>query len=98
MTVGDDKDRSRSHKELFIEAIETLTALVAETKKVSSTFVGRHYLPFMLEMKRRGFTEAFGNLVLYTSGDHSVKPWLDANKEKMSEFLAWAKAYRPPAN
>ena len=91
----DEKDKNKTSKELFVEAIDTVIGLVSDDKKLSSTFVGKKYIPFMREMKAKGYVEPFAYMVLYLSGDTTTKPWLAANDTKLSEFLKWADAYRP---
>jgi hypothetical protein len=96
MMVGkDEKDKNKTSKELFVDAIDTVIAMVSEDKKLPSTFVGKQYLPFVKEMKAKGYVEPFAYMVLYLTGDRSTKPWLAANDAKLSEFLKWAKTYRP---
>ena len=96
MMIGkDEKDKNKTSKELFVEAIDTVIGLVSDDKKLSSTFVGKKYIPFMREMKAKGYVEPFAYMVLYLSGDTTTKPWLAANDAKLSEFLKWADAYRP---
>jgi len=96
MAAKDEKDKGKTRKELFIEAMDSLISMLGEDKKLSNTFVGKQYVPFMLDMKKHGHLEAFGNMVLYISGDGSVQPWLAANDAKLYEFMTWAKAYQPP--
>ena len=91
-----DKDKKKTDNEMFVDAISTVIALVAEDKKTASTFVGKNYIPFMVDMKKNGHVEVFGYLVLYLSGKEDAMTWLKSNDAKFGSFLAWAKDYRLP--
>ncbi len=98
-TIEDKKDANKSPNVKFVDAIGTIIALLAEDKKVKSTFVGKNYVPFMMEMKKLGHVEAFGNMVLYINDNDNADAakWIKANDGKLSAFITWAKAYRPSA-
>ncbi len=92
----DKKDKNKTEQELFVDGLGTLISILAEDKKLRSTFVGKNYIPFMTEIKKRGYLEVFGYMVLYINGDQAAKPWLVANDEKLGAFIKWAKAYQQP--
>jgi len=94
-TVKGKDDENKSENEMFADAVSTLIALVAENKSVKSTFVGKNYVPFVSEMKRRGYSDVLAYIVLYHSGSESAKTWLGANEGKLKEFIAWSKTYSP---
>jgi tetratricopeptide (TPR) repeat protein len=91
-----EKDKNKTEDEMFVQGIETLIALLAEDKKLASSFVGRNYVPFMVDMKKRGHIDAFSHVVLYLSGKKDALAWLKKNDAKLEEFRSWAKAYRLP--
>jgi hypothetical protein len=78
-----------------VDAVGTVISMLEDDKKLQSAFVGKTYVPFMVDMKKNGHLEVFGRVVLYVSGDTSVRPWLAANEQKFAAFLSWAKAYQP---
>lgn len=98
MTVSGDKDedKNKTTEEKFASAVNTFIALLVEDKKLSSTFVGKNYIPFMAEMKAKGYADVFAYLVLQQSGNENARQWLLQRKEKLAEFLIWSKAYAPP--
>lgn len=93
-TIKGEKDKNKTDDELFVDAIGTLIALVDEDKKLKSSFVGKNYVPFLSDMKKRGYAEVFGYMVLLISGKSSAESWLRSNDAKLGEFLAWAKSYQ----
>ena len=95
-TVKGKEDEKKSDDEMFVDAVGTMIALVAENKDLKSTFVGKNYIPFVTELKKRGYAEVVGYLVLYHSGTESAKTWLTTNDAKVREFSAWARAYANP--
>ena len=95
-TVKGKDDEKKTENEMFVDAVGTVIALVAESKDLKSTFVGKNYVPFVAEMKKKGYEEVLGYIVLYHSGNASALTWLNANEAKLKEFVAWSKAYSLP--
>lgn len=93
-TVKAEKDAEKSESEIFAEAVDTLVALLAEDKKLASTFVGKTYIPFMVEMKKRGFTKTFAYLVLQQSGNKEAEKFLIDNAEQTLAFMNWARTHQ----
>ncbi len=92
-TVKEEKDKNKSESEIFAEAVDTLISLLAEDKKLQSTFVGKTYVPFMVEMKKKGFSKTFAYLVLHQRGDKEALKWLVENEQQTINFIKWAKSY-----
>jgi len=67
---------------------------LAEDKKLSSTFVGKTYVPFMVDMKKQGFSKTFAYLVLQQNGNKDALKWLVENNESFVNFVSWAKSYQ----
>lgn len=89
--------KSLTAEEKFAGKIETLIGfLETGDKKNQSTFVGKNYFPFMLELKKRGYAKHFAYLVLFQSGNASAEKWLNDNNQKTIEFINWAKSYQSP--
>ena len=92
----DDKDVKKTDAEIFVDSIDTLISLLSEDKKLTKTFVGKNYVPFLVELKKNGYVKPFGYIVLYLGGNPEAKKWLDSNGAKLSEFTKWAKVYQIP--
>lgn len=92
-----DKPQTKglSDEEKFAGRIEALVTFLDGDKKNKATFVAQNYLPFMKEMKARGFVKPFAYIVLANVGNPEGLKWLGENKPQMVEFLAWAKSYQP---
>ncbi len=74
-----------------------LTQLAArDLSKDRATFSGRHYLPFFVELKKRGYVEAFVNWAIQRSPVEGPRLWLQANQPKAKEFLDWVNHYEWP--
>lgn len=95
-TIDDKKSEKKSENEKFIDAVDTVITMLGEDKKLKSTFVGKTYVPFMMEMKKSGHVAAFGNMVLYIRNNKNADAakWIDSNGSKLEDFLRWAKAYQ----
>jgi tetratricopeptide (TPR) repeat protein len=96
-TVKNEKDEKKSEEQMFADAVGTLIALVEEHKEIKSTFVGKNYVPFLSEMKKKGFSDVLAYIVLFHTGNENAKTWLGENETKLKQFLAWSKSY-PAAN
>jgi len=93
-TVKGEKDEKKTEEEIFADAVGTLIALVEEGKDIKSTFVGKNYVPFLSEMKKKGYADVLAYIVLFHTGNPKAKTWLGANETKLKEFIAWSKSYQ----
>lgn len=96
VTARGDDDKNKTDNQMFIEGLGTVISLLSEDKKLASTFVGKHYVPFMKDMKTLGHVETFGNMVLYLKDNRNADAakWINTNEAKMAAFLDWAKKYQ----
>ena len=93
-TIKGKEDKNKSEMEMFADAVDTITGILTENKKLASTFIGKTYLPFMTEMKKRGFIKHFAYLILQQNGSKEAEKWLIADADKTAEFINWAKNYQ----
>jgi tetratricopeptide (TPR) repeat protein len=92
--VKSDEDKKKTKQELFADSVSTLIAFLEEDKDLRKTFVGKNYIPFMSELKKRGYVKHFAYLILQQNGDQEAEKWLLANGDKSMEFFEWAKNYK----
>jgi tetratricopeptide (TPR) repeat protein len=62
----------------------------------ASSYVNRHYVPFFLELRRKGYVEPFVYWASQRAPVPIVNEWLRANEMRVREFLGWAEAYSWP--
>jgi hypothetical protein len=100
-----------SHQKLLVQLDERVPELQALLEQVDGflaqvaardlsaerSFVGRHYLPFFAELKKRGYVEPLLNWSIQRSPVQGARQWVQANQPKVREFLDWAQAYKWPA-
>lgn len=93
-----EENKNKTEEEKFVDKVNSLIGFVeADAKKNKSTFVGKNYLPFLSEMKRKGYVEAFAYIVLANSGNEKAAKWvLTDNPQKAVEFTNWAKNFQLP--
>lgn len=94
-TIKSEKDKNKSEAESFADGVDTLIALLSENKKIASTFVGKTYLPFMVELKKQGYVKHFAYVILQQNGNAEAEKWLIDSGPKTLAFLNWAKSYQP---
>ena len=92
-TVRGDDDKGKSDNQMFIEAIGSVIAILAEDKKMQKTFIGKNYVPFMSDLKKNGHIDALGNMVLYIRDNKNADAakWVAANDANLSAFLKLGK-------
>ena len=62
----------------------------------ASSYVNRHYLPFFVELRRKGYVEPFVYWASQRAPVPMVGDWLRANEARVREFLEWAERYSWP--
>ncbi len=62
----------------------------------ASSYVNRHYVPFFVELRRKGFVEPFVYWASQRAPVPMVGDWLRANETRVREFLEWAEKYSWP--
>jgi predicted ABC-type ATPase len=92
--VKSEKDKDKTENEIFAEAVDTVISLLEEDKKLKSTFVGKTYIPYMVEMKKQGFSKTFAYLVLQQNGNKEALKWLVENEQQNVKFINWARSYQ----
>ncbi len=93
-----EENKNKSVEEKFVDQIESfISFLASDLKKTKSTFVGKKYIPYMLEMKQRGYVKPFAYLILQQNGNENAEKWMLNNSKQTIEFINWAKAYQLPA-
>jgi tetratricopeptide (TPR) repeat protein len=90
----------KSDAERLASQMETVISILSEQneKKKQATFVHRFYVPYFVEMKQKGHTEAFTYNALRGSGLPGVREWLEANSGRVMQFLIWSKNYQWPSD
>lgn len=62
----------------------------------ASSYVNRHYVPFFLELRRKGYVEPFVYWASQRAPVPMVSDWLRGNEARVREFLEWAEKYAWP--
>ena len=90
----DPKKKDLTPEELFADRIETVTVMLDDKeKKNASTFVGKNYIPFMLELKKLGYVKPLAYLILTSNGNPNALKWIGENEAYVKQFLDWSKNY-----
>lgn len=89
----------KTDAELLVSQMDKVLSVLAEqSEKKQETFVHRFYVPYFVELKQKGHTEAFAYNALRGSGLPGVREWLEANSGRVMQFLIWSKSYKWPAD
>lgn len=94
--VSED-NKKLTEEERFVDKVDSLISfLESDAKKAKSSFAGKKYVPFMLEMKRKNYVKPFAYLVLMNAGNETAANWvLEKEQKSVVEFMNWAKSYEP---
>ncbi len=97
--VDKDKDKNKKPKteaEKFHDSLSTFIALLSEDKNLKKTFIGKQYVPFLVDLKAAGHLETLANLVQFQSGaNEEAGKWVMANISKVTALNKWSKDYQP---
>lgn len=88
---------SKDEADKLAMSLEFLTEMLTKDKKLSKTFVGKNYIPFLAAAKKKGFIKHFAYLIRSKVDDNDAIKWMSSHADEMSKFAAWAKAYDPAA-
>ena len=93
-----EKNKDKSEIQLLVDNFNSLFSILSEstTKADRSKFTWKYYVPYFVEMKQQGHTEAFIYYVNQRSTIAGVDEWLKQHQNKVADFLAWSRSYRWP--
>lgn len=91
-----EKNKAKSEAELLVEQLGSVISIIAEMdpKDDKSKFTWKYYIPYFIEMKKRNHVEAFGYFISQRSNLAGVQEWLQANNNRVNDFLVWSKSYQ----
>lgn len=93
-----EKNKDKSEMQLLVANFNSLFSILSEstTKADRSKFTWKYYVPYFVEMKQQGHTEAFIYYVNQRGTIAGVDEWLKQHPNKVADFLAWSRSYRWP--
>jgi tetratricopeptide (TPR) repeat protein len=93
-----EKNKGKTEMQLLVGNFESLFTMLeeSEAKADRSKFAWGYYVPYFLELKRRGLVEPFVYIIYLASNNPEVRGWLQQNGNRVREFLAWSNSYQWP--
>jgi tetratricopeptide (TPR) repeat protein len=92
-----EKNRDKTPMQLLTGSFETVFGVLAESQKSDpSKFTWKYYVPYFVELKKQGHTEAFVYYINQREAPPEVTEWLAQNPDKVAAFLTWSKVYPWP--
>lgn len=93
---ADEKEKHKSEVQLLVDQLNGQLAIVSdmEAKGDKSKFTWRYYVPYFTELKKRNHVEPFVYYISQSSEMPGVTEWLQANPDRVIEFLNWSKSYQ----
>ena len=93
-----EKNKGKSEMQLRVEGFNSIFTMLEESQSKAdrSKFTWSYYVPYFLEMKKRGLIEPFVYIIYLPSNDPDVRSWLQQNSNRVREFLAWSNSYQWP--
>lgn len=95
-----EKEQKKTEAERVVSQLDRFVSILAEQSegKKEDSFTHRFYVPYFVELKQKGHTEAFAYNALRGSNLPGVREWLEANSGRVMQFLIWSKGYKWPAD
>ena len=94
MAIDTDVSKNKTDNERFADAVGTIISMLEEDEKLKNSFIGKTYIPFMRDLKLKGYVKEFAYLVLQQGGDDEAYKWLVDNGQNTIDFINWAKSYQ----
>ena len=93
---ADEKSKNKSAVERLVDQLNTQLTIVSEmeSKGDKSKFTWRYYIPYFVELRKRNYVEPFTYYISQSSDLNGVTEWLQANANRVDEFLSWSKSYQ----
>jgi hypothetical protein len=96
-TFTSEMDDGKTETDALVHQVNAvLTRLDADNPSLGGTFVGSFYATYFVELKRRNYVEPFVYWVSQRAPVPGVKEWLEANSDRVREFLSWSAKYSWP--
>ena len=89
----------KSEIELLVDQVDNLFgryAMMVPGKDDKDSFIWKYYIPYVVEMKQKGFVEPFVYYINQAPNLTGVRAWLIANSDRVNTFLLWSRSYRWP--
>lgn len=88
----------KSQIQMMADQVDILFSVYASSPPGddSAAFLWKYYMPFIAEMRQKKLVEPFVYFVSQRTTMPGVREWLTVNRERVLEFLAWAKQYQFP--
>ena len=95
-----EKEQKKTDAERVVSQLDRFVSILAEQYegKRQDSFAHRFYVPYFVELKQKGHTEAFAYNALRGSNLPGVREWLEANSGRVMQFLIWSKSYKWPSD
>jgi len=84
--------------ELLVDQVDNLFGAYAKIQPGNDkdAFIWKYYIPYVVEMKQKGFVEPFVYYINQGPNLPGVREWLTANPDRVNTFLLWSRTYRWP--
>jgi len=98
ITKSVDGGNGGTEVEALVAQVDRLFAMIPDDEGVNNpkTFTGTYYAPYFIELKQKNFVAPFVYFLCQRTNLTGVRDWLNANRARMQEFLAWNAAYAWP--
>ena len=91
----DEKNKDKTKLEKFSDQFGSLCQVMGElSAKASGGFMRTYYVPYFVEMQKKGFVPAFTYVVHSSQPD--AQQWLAAHPTEVQVFQEWSKNYEWP--
>jgi len=90
----EEGEEPKTAEQSFVSKLDSVIALL-DDDKMKDNFAKRNYIKFLVDAKKKGYSESFGYLLLRQLGNKKADEWISSNGSKYLEFIEWARFYKP---
>ncbi len=92
----DKKFQNESERTRFARKFEAICSSFAEQQDRNHGFFWEYYVPYFIEMKKKGHLDTFSYIVFATSNDKEVATWIKKHTADIDKFFKWSDQYKWP--
>jgi tetratricopeptide (TPR) repeat protein len=99
-TFSSEMDGGKKETDALVKQVNAILSRLdaGDPSAPVATFIGRFHVPYFVELRRRNYVEPFVYWVSQRAPVPGVKEWVDANADRVREFLSWSAKYPWPAD
>ncbi|RZL44806.1 MAG: tetratricopeptide repeat protein [Pedobacter sp.] len=89
-----DEYKSETDVQRTMRKFNSICDALSVSKKDNNGFLWDYYVPYFIELKQKGYSEIFSNVVFASQQSPEISQYFKDNKTKLEEFANWSESYK----